>query len=139
MTGPRARPAAESSAESATERPLLSELWHTKAWRLFPLLLAYMAGDCRRRRRRSAAAQGLHPDATACRHCLPAGVTLLIPHVPGEQRQYDLLGRLPAALLLCAQRGSMTCPPACQRSAHSCLLCLLCIPLLPLIPLPQAL
>lgn len=28
----------------AEDRPLLSELWHSKAWRLFPLLLAYMAG-----------------------------------------------------------------------------------------------
>ncbi len=27
------------------DRPLLSELWHSRAWRLFPLLLAYMAGE----------------------------------------------------------------------------------------------
>lgn len=89
MTGPRARPAAESSAESATERPLLSELWHTKAWRLFPLLLAYMAG-----------------------------VTLLIPHVPGIMTDY-FAGRRAGHNLHCEGMAKDAPDAAACRDAHA--------------------
>lgn len=96
-----------ATTSPAAPPPLLQELWRTGAWRLFPLLLVYMSGESRvlqlripllshPRRLRCKMAQTAPPAVSrlspTCRTppaaALPAGITLLIPHVPGIMTDY---------------------------------------------------
>lgn len=56
---------APAAGAEATEG-LGAELWRTRAWRLFPLLLAYMSGEPG-----GVAAQQAHVDAAHCLLLLP--------------------------------------------------------------------
>jgi hypothetical protein len=85
---------------------VLAELWRTKAWRLFPLLLVYMSGKPSHIGRCGRAEAGGRGGGTFCGQVpgaawppptcppatpplpFPAGITLLVPHVPGIMADY---------------------------------------------------
>lgn len=129
MAGPQARPPAE-------ERPLLAELWATRAYRLFPLLLIYMSGE-RWAGRLDQMGRAATADAVAApagrRQApprdrlkfhparLPAGVTLLIPHVPGAHLSRQHGFDFDSAAAATSPPGPAT--PASPARHHDRLLC----------------
>jgi hypothetical protein len=113
---------------------MLAELWRTKAWRLFPLLLVYMSGKAPPNGRGGRAEAGgrgggtrtgrrLVPP-TRCQPALspvslPAGITLLVPHVPGIMADY-FAGRRAGHELRCEGMAADAPDAAACRVSERC-------------------